>query len=137
MSRYTFSMSKGLIWVLILGCAAGVAWGIAWARRRLEDQRHEEQARAATFLAGQMGRSAAAPAAAAVPAAIAAPQERMLFEAASKAAEAGEPALCIQLYARLIARYPKSALLPQARAAVEAQKKKLAIPRAPGTTAPG
>ena len=54
-----------------------------------------------------------------------APQERLLLDAAAKAGEAGEPALSIQLYAKLLARYPQSALATQARAAVEAQKKKL------------
>ena len=52
-------------------------------------------------------------------------QQKLLFEAAHKAGEAGEPALAIQLYARLLARYPASAFAPQARAAVEALKKKL------------
>jgi hypothetical protein len=52
-------------------------------------------------------------------------QQKLLYEAASKAGEAGEPVLSIQLYARLIARYPDSTLGTQARAAVEAQKKKL------------
>jgi outer membrane protein assembly factor BamD (BamD/ComL family) len=56
------------------------------------------------------------------------PQQKLLLEAASKAGEAGEAALSIQLYARLIARYPQTAFAPQARAAVEAQKKKLAKP---------
>ena len=46
----------------------------------------------------------------------------------AKAGEAGEPVLSIQLYARLLARYPESAFAAQARAAVEAQKQKLAKP---------
>jgi hypothetical protein len=52
-------------------------------------------------------------------------KQRLLFEAAAKAGEAGEPVLSIQLYARLLARYPDSAFAAQARAAVEAQKKNL------------
>lgn len=64
-------------------------------------------------------------------------QQKLLFEAASKAGEAGEAVLSIQLYARLVARYPNSTFLAQARDAVEAQKKKLATPRAPGTSGPG
>jgi hypothetical protein len=56
------------------------------------------------------------------------PQQKLLFEAAAKAAEAGEPVLSIQLYARLLARFPDSAFAAQARAAVEAQKLKLAKP---------
>jgi hypothetical protein len=54
--------------------------------------------------------------------------QKLLFEAAVKAAEAGEPALSIQLYARLIARFPQSALVEQARGAVQAQKQQLAKP---------
>ena len=34
-------------------------------------------------------------------------QQKLLFEAAAKAGEAGEPVLSIQLYARLLARYPR------------------------------
>ena len=55
-------------------------------------------------------------------------QQKLLYEAASKAGEAGEAVLSIQLYARLLARYPDSTLGTQARAAVEAQKKKLTKP---------
>ena len=57
--------------------------------------------------------------------------------AAPEAGEAGEPVLSIQLYARLLARYPDSALGEEARAAVEAQKKKIATPTAPGKSGPG
>ena len=52
-------------------------------------------------------------------------QQKMLFEAAHKAGEAGEPALAIQLYGRLMARYPATAFAAQVRAAVETLKKKL------------
>ena len=68
------------------------------------------------------------PPAATAPRPGAAPQERLLFEAASKAGEAGEPALAIQLYARLLSRFPQSAFAEPARAAVAEQKKRL-----PGT----
>jgi hypothetical protein len=64
-------------------------------------------------------------------------QEKPLFEAAAKAGEAGEAVLSLQLYARLIARYPESTLAARARDAVEAQKKRLATARAPGTSGPG
>ena len=47
------------------------------------------------------------------------------WEARKRAQEAGEPALAIQLYGRLLARYPATTLASPARAAVEAQKKKL------------
>ena len=54
--------------------------------------------------------------------------QKLLFDAAAKAGEAGEPALSIQLYARLISRYPNSALAALARTAVAAQKARLAKP---------
>ena len=57
-----------------------------------------------------------------------APEEKLLLDAAGKAAEAGEPALAIQLYARLLARFPATLHAVQARAGVELQKKKLAKP---------
>ena len=53
------------------------------------------------------------------------PTQKLLFEAAHKAGEAGEPAISLQLYARLLARYPGSTLAGAANAAIEAQKKKL------------
>lgn len=52
-------------------------------------------------------------------------KQRLLFDAATKAGEAGEPVLSIQLYARLLARYPDSTFASRARAAVELQKKNL------------
>ena len=54
--------------------------------------------------------------------------ERLLLEAAARTAQAGEPVLAIQLYARLLSRYPQGAFAAQARAAVAEQKKKLAKP---------
>ena len=51
-------------------------------------------------------------------------QQKLLLDAAGKAAEANEPALSIQLYARLLARYPDTQHAAAARAAVEVQKKK-------------
>ena len=54
-------------------------------------------------------------------------QQKLLYDAAAKAGEAGEAVISIQLYARLLARYPDSTLGAQARAAVEAQKKKLVV----------
>lgn len=118
------------MWILLLGAVAGVGWSLWRARRRLEEQAQAEAARAASFLAQALQRPKDAPPAAS-------PQERLLFDAAAKAGEAGEPALAIQLYARLVARFPESALLPQARAAVEAEKKRLSTARAPGTSGPG
>jgi len=129
MRRYTFPV-KAVIWLLMLGAVAAVGYGIwRWRERWLERQRAAEE-RFASFLA--QARPAAPPAeapkaeapkAAAVVSSL--PRQKLLFEAAAKAAEAGEPALSIQLYARLLSRFPDTAFASQARAAVELQKKKL------------
>ncbi len=121
---------QGLIWILVLAIAGCLAWALWRARRRLEDRRRAEEARAATFLAQALQRPGTGPAAAA-------PQERLLFDAAAKAGEAGEAALAIRLYARLVARFPESALAAQARVAADSEKKKLSTATAPGTSGRG
>ena len=111
---------KVLVWLLLLGALGGVAYLLwRWHQRWLEHKRASEE-RLASFIAQ------AKPAAPAVAVDSSLPQQKLLFDAAAKAAEAGEPALSIQLYARLIARYPESAFGAQARAAIETQKGKLA-----------
>ena len=55
-------------------------------------------------------------------------RQKLLMEAASKAGEAGEAALSIQLYARLLARYPDTSFAGLARSGLEEQKRKLAKP---------
>jgi len=114
---------KALGWFIFIVSIAGVAYGLARWRKRWEQQQRSAQARFAEFIA-QTRPPAAAPA----PAALRAPptQERLLLEAAGKAGEAGEPALAIQLYAKLLSRFPQTAFAAQARAAVAEQKKKLA-----------
>jgi hypothetical protein len=137
---YTFRM-KNVVWLIALGILAGLGYWVWLAMKRYGERKRAAEERFATFVAQTMKPPApsleAAPAAskpaatpappkpAAAPAHDLAPQA-LLFEAAAKAGEAGEPALAIQLYARLIARYPNGALVPQARAAVEAQKRRLA-----------
>jgi hypothetical protein len=128
---YTFRM-KSLIWLLSLGIAAGVGYWLWSLSRKWEERKRAAEERFATFMAQTM--KPAAPKldpvpAPAIPAAVAdlGPQ-KLLLEAAAKAGDAGEPALSIQLYARLIARYPDGAFAAQACAAVEAQKSKLARP---------
>ena len=114
-----------------IAALAGLAyWFWSWRRRQAERLRASEE-RLATFMAQAM--AAAKPAAAAAPGGMAAsapkpvdPAQRLLFDAAAKAGEANEPVLAIQLYARLLSRFPDSAFAGQARAAVEAQKKRLA-----------
>ena len=144
-------MLFAVVVMALIGALVYVVWLV---RRRTEERAKAEEARAAAFLADLAGaRKAAepapphaqtphaatphvppphAPAHVAVPHAPVPPAhsdlalQKLLFEAAHKAGEANEPALAIQLYARLIARYPAGAFVAQARAAVDAQKAKLA-----------
>jgi HAMP domain-containing protein len=119
--RYTFRM-KQVIWLLLLAAMGAIGYTVwKWRERWLERHRAAEE-RFASFIA-----QAKPPAPAVEPPKIdpGLPQQKLLLEAAAKAGEAGEPALSIQLYARLLARYPDTAFGAQARAAVEAQKEKL------------
>lgn len=118
---------REVAWLLALSAAGGFGyWAWSWRRRRAERKRAADE-RMASFMAQAMvaanaGRNPAPPAVDAGAVA----KQRLLLEAAAKAAEAGEPVLSIQLYARLLSRYPDSGFAAQARAAVEVQKKKLA-----------
>jgi TolA-binding protein len=126
---------NSLVWLVLAAVAAAGVWLALRARRKWREREQAEAERFAAFMAASAaGKKSPEPAAtvpAALPAAAVAAagdglaQQKLLFEAAHKAAEAGEPALAIQLYARLLARYPASAFAPQARAGVEAQKKRL------------
>ena len=130
---------KNMVWLLLAVFVVGSVVLILRARRKMKERERAAAERFAAFMAATAAVKKPADAAAApvappatplpVPAAPTAgdglPQQKLLFEAAHKAGEAGEPALAIQLYARLLARYPASAFAPQVRAAVEAQKKKL------------
>jgi len=120
---------KGLFWMVAIGfvlTAAGIVWYVV---RKFKERQLAEGARMADFLAATAGKTRlveALPAPAAIaPAVDGLAQQRLLFEAAHKAGEAGEAALAIQLYARLLARYPASAFALQARAAVDVQKRRL------------
>lgn len=121
---------KGIVWFVLLAIAAAIVWLIGRARRQWRQRQEASEARLASFIAQTSPLApAAAPAMPKVPTvapAAAAPQERLLLDAAAKAAEAGEPVLSIQLYAKLLSRYPQTQFVSQARAAVEVQKKKLA-----------
>jgi hypothetical protein len=126
---YTFRM-KSIAWLVIIGALAGIGYSLFLLRKRWHERKQVAEARLATFVAGTLPQKApllppqAPLAQPAVDAGLT--QQRLLFDAAAKAVEAGEPALSIQIYARLLSRYPASVLAAQARAAVEAQKKKLA-----------
>ena len=116
---------KVLTWLVVLGALGGLGYLLwAWRQRWLEHQRASEE-RVAAFIAQARPATASAQAAAPPPDP-SLPQQKLLLDAATKAGEAGEPALAIQLYARLLARFPQSPFAAQARSGVEAQKQKLA-----------
>jgi hypothetical protein len=132
---------RGIFWLAVFALVLTAAGGIWYVLRKIKQRQAAEAERLAAFLAattGKPGMADAAPVPAALPTAAApegapAPaagdglaQQKFLFEAAHKAGEAGEPALALQLYARLLARYPQTAFAEQARKAADAQKRKLA-----------
>ena len=144
---------KIVIWLLGVAAIGVFVYGLVKWRRRSEELRRASEERSAAMMAEVMAAAKSRPApsqgdaeqakaefARAAEAAKAAgaakvaelakavdlTKQRLLFDAAAKAGEAGEPVLSIQLYARLLVRYPDSALASQARAAVEAQKRNLA-----------
>jgi len=120
-------------WFVAIAAFGGFAYWLWRAWRKWLERSQASSARLEEFVASAKGGAApapqavppVAPAAAPVATPMPAPAQKLLFEAASKAAEAGEAALSIQLYARLLSRYPDTALAPMARAAVEVQKKNL------------
>ena len=97
---------------------ASFVYGVTRWRKRLQEQAQASEARFAALLAQVKPVSPAAPSVAR--------EERLLLDAARNAGEAGEPVLAIQLYAKLLSRYPQSSFAAQARAAVAELKKKLA-----------
>ena len=114
---------KLVIWLGVIAAIAVLVYGLVkWRQRREELERASEE-RSAAFMAEMMTAAKAKNLSPGDAAALA--KQRLLFDAAAKAGEAGEPVLSIQLYARLLARYPDSAFAAQAREAVEAQKKNL------------
>lgn len=126
-----------MVWLVPAALVAVLIGTGLWLLRRADRLKRAEAARMAAFLAqsaaARRGAEAPPPPQAAVAPAPAAPAalndglttQKLLFEAAHKAGEAGEPALAIQLYARLLARFPHTAFAAQARAAAESQKRKL------------
>jgi hypothetical protein len=117
---------KVLTWLLVFAAIGVLGYAFwTWRQRWLERQRAAEE-RFESFMAQAKPVPPSLEKTKPVEAPSTVPQQRLLFEAAAKAGEAGEPALSIQLYARLLARYPESALGAQARAAIEAQKQRLA-----------
>jgi hypothetical protein len=126
---------KTVFWLALIGVMITVGGIIWYSLREWKRKQLAEEQRMASFLAATAARPkmveaepvpAALPVAPVIPAAGEnVPAQKLLFEAAHKAGEAGEAAIAIQLYARLLSRFPQTAFADQARAAVQAQKKKL------------
>ena len=131
---------KLLAWLLIIACFASLWWGLARWRKGLKERDAASEARFAALLAQAKPGAASASPVAATPAAASPPrasppalppgavarEERLLVDAATKAGEAGEPVLAIQLYARLLSRFPQTSFAAYARSAVAELKKKVA-----------
>ena len=123
---------KTMFWLAVIGSVALIAFILRYVMRKISDRERESDARAAEFMAKMAAAklpaappllAPAPPAAASVPHPDMLETQKLLFEAARKAGDAGEPAIAIQLYARLLSRFPESGLANEARAAAEAQKK--------------
>lgn len=118
-----------VLWLVIAALLGGIGY-LAWrALDKARERERTEEARFAAFIqerkpAPMPEALPAAPAAAAPPASN--PQEKALFEAANKAAEAGEPALALQLYQRLLERFPAGEFAPGARMAIDLHKSRRA-----------
>ena len=106
---------KLLAWFLLIASMASFVYGVTRWRKRLQEHEQASATRSAQLLA-QLKPTAPG----------VAREERLLLDAARNAGEAGEPVLAIQLYAKLLSRYPQSSFAAQARAAVAELKKKLA-----------
>ena len=129
---------KTLFWFVVLVSVGVVVFIVRYVVSKQAARERASEARVAEVLA-QIGgaKLAAAPAPSipetrpAAPAAAAPPSrgkletQKLLFDAARRASEADEPELAIQLYARLLARFPDSGFADEVRAATEAQKKKI------------
>jgi hypothetical protein len=118
---------KVVIWLALLGIVAGFGYAFWLVIRKHAERKRAAEERLAAFIAQTI--KPAAPKVAAVPVSKAVVDllpQKLLMEAAVKAGEAGEPTLSLQLYGRLIARYPEGPFATQALAAMEALKSKLA-----------
>jgi len=112
-------------WIILLAAIATLVYTVRLILRRIEARRRASEERAASLLAQVAPGTAVPPKEPPLAQRRVDAQERLLWEAATKAGEAGEPALAIQLYARLLDRYPETGFAAQARSAVEALKRKL------------
>ena len=110
-----------IAWLLVIGVIAGLGFWLWRVRQAWVGRQRAAEERFSSLIV-----SAHVPAVSAKPDPGGVAIQKLLLDAATKAGEAGEPALSIQLYAKLVSRYPESAFAAQVRAAVEEQKKKLA-----------
>lgn len=130
---------KTVAWLFVVGIIGGLGYWLwrvkrAWTeRQRAAEERYSSLLVTAHLPPGAAAAPAATPgttpAAALAAAAADSATQKLLFDAAAKAGEAGEAVLAIQLYAKLLSRFPQTPLAAQVRAAVEVQKKKLAKPQ--------
>jgi hypothetical protein len=109
--------------MIFMASIAAFAYTLVRWRQRWAEREKASDARFAQLLATARPVSAPPAMAGAAPPAR---EERLLLDAAGKAGEAGEPALAIQLYAKLLSRFPQTTFAAQARSAVAEQKKRLA-----------
>jgi hypothetical protein len=117
---------RAVFWLVVFAGIVAMVYTVKLIRQRYEQRRRASEERAASLLAQVAPRAALPPKEPPLQPKRDDPHERLLREAAAKAGEAGEPALAVQLYARLLARYPESAYGQQAKEAMEEQKRKLA-----------
>ena len=113
---YTFRV-KTVIWLLVLAALAFFSHALWRWRERWRAQQRNSEARLANLLAQARPSPSVDPTLT---------QQKLLFEAAAKSGDAGEPALSIELYGRLLERFPQGPFADQARSAIEAQRRKLA-----------
>src|SRR5439155_21366154 len=125
--RYTFCMTV-VAWMLAVLIAAGLCYAAWRARAQWLERKRVAEERMASFVAQTRPVTPSAAPAPPPPApdSQALAQQRLLLDAAAKAGEAGEGVASIQVYAKLLSRYPQTLFAAQARAAVAEHKKKLA-----------
>ena len=108
---------KTLVWLVSLAGIVALGYAFWTWRNRWREHRRGAEERMASFVAQARPAAPAADPGAA--------PEKLLLEAAAKAGQAGEAALSIELYGRLLVRFPQSAFAAQARAAIETQKERI------------
>jgi len=106
-----------LLWLIVLAALGFFAHTLWRWRERWRERERSSEARMAELLAQARPSAPVDPTLA---------QQKLLFDAAAKTGDAGEPALSIELYGRLLTRFPQGPFAEQARSAIEAQKRKLA-----------